>query len=560
MSERMEAIRAALRRVPVWAWAVAGLVVVGGCAVLRGGSERTEDAGLVFEARRGPLTISLVESGTIQSREQVVTRSEVEGRNTIIFLVEEGRQVAEGELLVELDASRLEESRVEQDIRVQNAGAQLIQARESLEVTRNQAQSDMEQAELNLRFARLDLQKFEEGEYPQQLQQAEADITIVQEELQRAQDTLEWSRKLAADGYITRSELQADELALHRRSVDLDLARGRRDLLQQYTYTQSLERLQSDIKQAEMALERVRRKASADVIRAEVDLRAKQSAFDQQKAKLEKTVEQIAKCRITAPSAGMAVYATTVRPRRWGQTEPLQVGQEVVERAELIYLPAATGMKAEIKVQEASLTKIRLGQPARITIDALPGRLFPGRLSRIGVLPDSQDRWMNPDLKQYNCDVLLDDGVTDLRPGMSCRVEVLVEEYADAVYVPLQCVQRVNAEPTVYLADARRGPTPRTVRTGLDNNRMVHVLEGLEGGEPVLLAPPLAPAESPAAAPWAAASEGADARATPPARPEEAAPETRRPAGAGSPPETAPPAGRRGGRRPGGAGGGAATP
>ena len=88
------------------------------------------------------------ESGTIRAREQIVIKSEVEGRTTILELVPEGTEVKKGDLLVRLDASSLEDQSIDQEIRVQNADAAFVRAREDLDVIRNQARSDVEKAEL----------------------------------------------------------------------------------------------------------------------------------------------------------------------------------------------------------------------------------------------------------------------------------------------------------------------------------------------------------------------------------------------------------------------------
>jgi len=76
---------------------------------------------------------------------------------------------------------------------------------------------------------------------------------------------------------------------------------------------------------------------------------------------------------------------------------------------------------------------------------------------------------------------------------MSCRAEIIIEEYDDATYVPVQAVLRVGAEPTVYVWSGKDFE-PRKVEVGLDNNVMIRILRGLKAGENVLLTPPLADA------------------------------------------------------------------
>jgi len=448
-----------------------------------------------FEARRGPLTISVTESGTIQSRERVVVQSEVEGRTTIIWLIEEGTQVQKGDLLVQLDSSGLEESQAEQTLRVRNAEAAYIRAREQLEIVRNQAQSDISRAELEFRFAALNQTKYAEGEYPQELQKAEADITLAQEELQRANDKLAWSKRLADEGYLTRMELQADELAAQRATIDLELARGKLNLLQTFSHQQKLEELRSDVEQTQMALERTRLRTAADIVQAEADYRARKSEFDGQQDRLTRITQQIEKCRVLAPADGLVIYVTTGQGRRGGE-EPLREGQEVRERQELIYLPTAAAMMADIQIHESSLRSVSTGMPARVFVDAVPGQAFDAVVRRIALLPDAQHGWLNPDLKTYRTEVHLLDGGGLLRPGMNCRAEIIVAELQDAVYVPLQAVIRVDDEWVVHLA-GRRQPQPRRVEIGLDNNRMVHIVSGLKGGERVLMNPPLRESKRP---------------------------------------------------------------
>ena len=462
----------------------------------RGGEGGTNGPQAVFTAERGPLTISVTQNGSIQSRERVVVRNEVEGRSTIIWIVEEGKTVNPGDLLVELDASRFEQTRIEQTVRVENAETAMIQARENLDIVRNQAESDVSDAELTLKFAKLELEKFAEGESKQQLSQADADISIAREELQRAQEKAEWSRRLAEQGYLTRLELEADELAARRREIDLQLAEGKRGMLTAYTFTMTNERLNSDIRKAERNRVRIQRKAQSDIIRAEADLRGRESEFDRQQQRLDRILDMIAKCRITAPAAGMVIYATTMAGRRWDR-EPLGSGVEVVERQELIYLPAKSEMMAVIQIPESSLPKLRRGLPARIRVDAMPGREFSGSLERIAILPNSAQSWLNPDLKVYDGDVFFQEEDADMRPGMSCEVEILVDHYDDAVYVPLQCVIRMDNEPTVFVRGPDGAVGPRRVRIGLDNNRMVHITDGLSGGEEILLAPPLPQSAAP---------------------------------------------------------------
>ncbi|MEM7167840.1 MAG: efflux RND transporter periplasmic adaptor subunit [Planctomycetota bacterium] len=469
---------------------VALLVVLLVVALTRGAGDNRGDERPFFEARKGPLTISVAEAGTLKARENVIIKSQVSGQATIIYLVEEGTPVKAGELLVELDTSSLEDRRVEQQIKVQNSETAFIRARENLEVVKSQAASDDAQATLEHQFAKEDLTQYREGEYPKQLKEADAQITLQQQELENATEKLTWSEQLHKEQYISQSELETDRLSKNRAELDYELALTSRDLLKDYTNQRRLAELNSNIEQTARALDRVKLKGSSDVIQAEADLRNKQAEHRQQQAKLAMLEEQLVRAKIHAPVDGMVVYATSTRASWRGNDEPLDEGQSVRERQELIHLPKAGAVVAEIKVHESNLDKIAVGQSVRVTVDALPGAVLAGKVSKIAPLADASSRWMNPDLKVYRTEIDLVEALDELRTGMSCRAEIIVADYQDAIYVPVQCVVRRGDDTVVYVEDGDEA-APRVVELGLDNNQMACILNGVTEGERVLLNPPL---------------------------------------------------------------------
>ena len=447
--------------------------------------------GPTYEVKRGPLTINFVESGTIKARDQIIIKNEVEGRTSIISLVPEGTRVKKGELLVQLDASSLEDDKIDQEIRVQNAEASYVGATENLAVIENQAKSDVDLAKLDLEFSKQDLEKYIKGEYPYMLDEADRDITVAKAEHAQAQQTLQWSLKLYEDRYISETEFEEDKLDEQKKSLNVQLAEKSKELLTEYTYKRDLAELKSDLSQAQMALERTQRKARADVIQAKADLKAKEAEFGRQKDKLQKNQDQIKKTKIYAPADGLVIYATSAKKGGYRHSvEPLDEGQEIREREELIYLPLGNLSKAEVAIHESNLEKIQLGLPVIITVDALQGDIFYGTLHHIAPLPDAQSMYMNPDLKVYDSEVYIEGNHEILRTGMSCQAEIIIAQYEDALYVPLQAVMRIASEPTVYV---RAGDIfePRKVKTGFDNNKMIHILDGLNEGDVVLLSPPL---------------------------------------------------------------------
>jgi HlyD family secretion protein len=471
------------------------IVVLIGTAVLwltvvRGGNRSKQDAP-TFTARRGPLTISVVESGTIKARDQLIIKNEVEGRTSIITLVREGTRVKKGDLLVELDASALQDGKINQEISVQNTEAAYINAKENLAIVSSQADSDVNKADLALEFARQDLKKYEQGQYPKDVNEVRKRITLAREELKRAQETLGWSNTLFQEKYLSETEKAADEIAVKRKQLEVDLAEADLKLLQDFTYPRQVRQLQSDVQQATSALDRAKREADADKRQAQADLKAKEAEYTRQQAKLRKIEDQLGKTRIPAPCDGLAVYATSTKSGFASMMrEPLAEGQQVVEKQELIYLPTGASTMAEVGIHEASLAKVRIGQPAIVTVETLPGKRFLGTVGLVAPLPDSTGMFLNPDLKVFNTQIYLDTDDPALRSGMTCMAEIIVETYDDAVYVPVQAVTRVGGDAMVYMPDGK-SVVPHKVEIGLDNNRMIRIARGLEEGEVVLLDPPL---------------------------------------------------------------------
>ncbi len=476
------------------------LVIIGcGAWLFYGGKGKDANSvsGEIFTpVTEGTLVINMTESGSIKPAEQINIKSSVEGRVSILYLVPEGQRVKKGDLLVELDSSSLQDNLVNQEITVQNANASYIQAQENLEVVKNQAKADVEKAELDLRFAKEDLTKYKEGEYPKTLNELESKITLAAEELTQAQNKLKWSKTLFEEKYLSETEYKSDELTTRRRELELATANGNLRLLKDYTYKREIAQYESNVSQHTMALERIVRSAKANVVQAEAQLRARELELNRQNAKMAKIKDQIEKSKIKAPADGLVIYATSNRGPFRGNSEPLQEGQEVYERQELIALPTADTFIAEIKVHETNLKKIFVGLPVRIRVDALPGQIFMGKVSKIAPLPDAQSIFMNPDLKLYNTTVAIEGGGGVLKSGMNCEAEVVIEQYEKAMHIPVQCVVRKGGTPIVYVKKGDK-VEPREIEIGLDNNRLVRVISGLKVGEMVMVTPPMNDSYSP---------------------------------------------------------------
>lgn len=467
--------------------ATTAFVAAGAIWMMSGGAG--EDGSIpVFEVAEGALTIGITANGSVQSRDKVVLRSELEGRNTILWVVEDGVTVKQGDLLVEFDAAALMEKRNDQEITANTAHGNLIIAEEKLEVIKGDCDANQLEREVTLQLAKMALEKYEKGDFPEEKRQHEANIALADEELQRAAEKLEWSRKLAKEGFLTRTELQADELALRRKEIDLEMAVTKMNVLTNYTVHQQRATFATDVRKATRALARTAWQNKSQIRQGETEIVQRSREYYRATNRLAELEFQISKSKIYAPTNGIVLYAATAK-RRWWEN-PIAAGESAVQRQELIYIPLDEGLIVEIMVPEASLNKLEEGMEAIVKVDAFPDSEFKAKLVKIGILPDAQSTRLNPDLKMFKCELECDFRNAEVRPGMSCDVELVKETYTKAVFCPIQCVVRIDGEAHVYVKDGNQW-IPRKVEVGLDNNRMIRILKGVNPGEEVMLAPPV---------------------------------------------------------------------
>ena len=146
----------------------------GGAAVLLllvftliGGSSDSGAARITFTVRSGQLDITVLEGGSLEALQSQEIRSRVKGREgvKILSIIEEGyrvtpEDVAPGMILVELDKSQLIDQQLNQEIAVETAEATYIERKAQYEIQLNQNMTDLNDARQDMRFARLDFEKF----------------------------------------------------------------------------------------------------------------------------------------------------------------------------------------------------------------------------------------------------------------------------------------------------------------------------------------------------------------------------------------------------------------
>jgi len=332
----------------------------------------------------------------------------------------------------------------------------------------------------------LDPSRYGDGDAMQKMRQLENDLALAQQELGLAQTKLEGTRRLFAKDFVTKNQLDNDELAYNRKLVASQSAETSKALFLKYELPKQVEKLVSDYEQALRNLDRAKKRAISELAQAESKLNSARIRHLLQKRKLEETIDQINKCVIRATRPGMVLYGTGERTLGG---DVIEEGATVRERQVLITIPDTSAMTVKVRIHEAFVEQIQPGQEARIKVDARPTEVLKGRVSRISVLPDPQNRWMNPELKVYTTVIDIEGNYPWLRPGMTASAEIITRRLEDVTQVPLQAVFLEDSQTVCYVKKLT-GYEKRPVKTGAFSSALVEILEGLRPGEEVLLEAP----------------------------------------------------------------------
>ncbi|MCM8758333.1 MAG: efflux RND transporter periplasmic adaptor subunit [Candidatus Omnitrophica bacterium] len=470
---------------------------------------------ITTEVKRKDLVISVIEGGNLKALKSQKIINEVPGSRSILEVVPEGTKITEedvknGKILIKLDSKDIENDLDQQKVSLETSYASLKEAEENLEIQKKQNESDINQAQLKVKFAKMDLEKYLGAEIAEKVlasrsgtidydkilkdpalggealnkkRQYENKIDLAKEELARSQDTVDWSTKLAEKGYVTKSELEADKLAFQQKNVSLEQAKLDYQLFQAYDFPRQIEQLLSNYREALAEFDRVKSKCQSRLIQAEANVKSKRATYNLTKARLENTLKNLENCTIRATQPGFVVYATT---GRWFVESPIQPGTNVRQYQELLQLPDFSTMGVEVKIHESSVEKVKPGLPAKIKVDAFPNQTFTGKVQNVALMPDPTLKWLNPDLNVYVCQISFDKSYDYLRPGMSAQVEITVNVLKNVLVIPLVAVNFKEGKAYVNVLKGKKIEA-RKIEIGESNENEVEVKNGLKEGEIIVI-------------------------------------------------------------------------
>jgi len=259
--------------------------------------------------------------------------------------------------------------------------------------------------------------------------------------------------------------------------------------------------------------------AQARVAQAKAQKDSADRHITQGRANLTRVTDVLKKTSYNAPYDGVV----TNLPVREGET--VVMGIQNAPGSTLMTIADMSIITAEVKVDETDIVNVRLGQPAEVTIDAIPKKIFHGTVSEIGDnaivrssgVSTSQQATASEEAKDFKVVVNLQDAPMDLRPGLSTTAKITTATRSNAVAVPIQALtlrtkeqieQQNNPPGSVHAAApvakevASKGKKEDDVQgvfvirnkkavfvpvaTGITGTTDIEVLDGLKEGDEVV--------------------------------------------------------------------------
>jgi HlyD family secretion protein len=446
-----------------------------------------EDASwLVTHATRQNFEIRVNTVGTLDAGRSHMVSSMVRGdKGQIIFLIEDGKKVEPGDVLIRLDPTPFEAEIKHLQDEVIGLEAAAESAVQLLAWEKNQAEQEIRSAEFNHRVAGLELKKLVEGEGPLQLAQLKGEMEKAKEEYGKFGAYLDDLDSLKKKGFNNPTEL----LQAKNKTADLqssfEIANQKYISYKDHVLPSLVETGKAKVEKTDMELTQIRKGSVFKIAKAESGTKEAEGKLNAARTSLLQAHDELAKTAITAPFSGIAILYEAFRD---GQNRKPRVGDSVWQNQPLLYLPDISSMVVQTQIREVDLYKVSVGKPCTIRVDAYPDALFDGEISLIGVLAARRFETGFGE-KFFQLTVAVQTPDPRLRPGMTARISVLAETVTDALTIPVQAVFSDKSEKYCY-KPGKNALEKVVITTGRQNEDFIEILSGLDRNDPVSLVRP----------------------------------------------------------------------
>lgn len=272
---------------------------------------------------------------------------------------------------------------------------------------------------------------------------------------------------LQIDAVVAEAAVRRDEAAvagsrtaLEQSRVGLQSARANLELARQ-----ALKR-QQELSASGLTTREALERAQADVEVRESDLRAREQEIKNRETQLRQTEAGLQSSRHTLSQVRFdAPFDGIVTRRNIEEGENVVVGTMNNAGTVLMTVADMSVIEAEVEVDETDIPLVTLGQKAKVTIDAMPDRVFAGTVTEIGNSPIQATAAASAQrtATNFKVTITLDEQVPDVRPGFTCTAEISTASRSNALSVPIQAL---TVRELLYDAQGNVVPELRPAPTG----------------------------------------------------------------------------------------------
>lgn len=396
---------------------------------------------LTHRITRGDLVVRVSEQGMLESENNLEIKSKVRGWNAVLWIIESGSFVEQGDELVRLDALSIQE---QIDERTKFA---------------NWSQSAADGSAARVARAEIAVSEYEEGRYRTQVLSLEKELAVAEASLRNATDRLQHVKTMAQSGYIGDLEVEESEFAVEQQRLNLELKRTELDVLRNFTHKEQMQTLNGNLQSVTAQHKANEERATADASRRD------------------RAVEELDYCVIRAEQSGLVIHPNAAK---W-ESGPIAEGTNVHKDQLLLLMPDLQTMQVKVGVHEDTVKRVKPGQKAMV---AMAEGTLTGTVTEVASITKPAGWWTGNQVR-YDTQISLPPQPW-LRPGMSAEVEITVATHTDVLLIPVAAVIETDTATFCWVLTSD-GPQRRQITLGDTDDVYAIVTAGLEEGDLVLL-------------------------------------------------------------------------
>lgn len=448
------------------------------------------------KVRRDRLKVEVNLTGTFEAVNTwpVALSPETWSSFTVVEAVAHGQKVQQGDTLVELDMSQIDQQLqdLEKEMKLKQLSRRVADT--EWELLQKSAELDLEAAERTKRIANEELEYFQETDRAFQIEAAKQSLKSARDSLSYAEEELRQLEKMYTADDLTE---ETEEIVLKRARDQVERARfalKSTQLRTERTLDKSIPRearqLREAARRAEISWTKSKETMPAQLEQKQIELEKQHVETKRLQEKLEKLRQDRDMMRVKAPADGYVYYGTWKRGA-WSGLESvaakLTEGGTLSPHSVFMTVVSPRPLRVRAKVPEDKLHHLSRGAQGTAVPKGYPELELTASLRHLSPLPMANGTFDG----QFQ--VILSDEAEDIVPAMNCELTLVVYDKKDAIAVPAKAVfeDRVDGKrDVVYVKRPEGDPEKRKVVIGHKTEEKWEIVRGLKAGEEILLNKP----------------------------------------------------------------------